>query len=78
MAEFDRGDGICCHLNQNLCSIYEQRPLICNVQKMYDLFFRTKMDEQAYIQENLKVCLKLAKETPEIKAKIESLYGQEV
>lgn len=35
----DRGDGICRYLVDNKCSIYENRPLICNSAKMYDLYF---------------------------------------
>jgi len=45
---------------------------------MYDLFFRTIMDERTFIQENLIACMKLAGGSPEIKSKIESLYRQEV
>lgn len=33
-----REDGACIYLNEdNGCSIYENRPLICNVEKMYRL-----------------------------------------
>lgn len=34
------GDGICIYLNGNLCSIYNDRPLICRVEKAYDFFSR--------------------------------------
>jgi Fe-S-cluster containining protein len=78
LAEFNRGDGVCCHLKNKLCDIYEQRPVICNVQIMYDSFFCTVMDEKTFIQKNLNACIKLAKGNPEIKSKIESVYRQEV
>jgi len=38
LAAFDRGDGVCIHLQGTLCDIYEQRPDICNVEKMYKTF----------------------------------------
>jgi len=86
LKEFDTGNGVCRYLKNDLCSIYEKRPLVCNVQKMYDLYFCKlhecklhlckEMDERAYIQENLKCCLKLAEGNPEIKAKLELIYRQ--
>jgi len=78
LAEYDRGDGVCRHLYNNLCDIYEQRPIICNVQTMYDSYFHTEMDEKTFIKENLIACMKLAEGYPEIKSKIESFYRQEV
>ena len=37
MAGFDRGDGACRHLgDDNLCGIYEDRPLICRVRGMWE------------------------------------------
>ena len=78
LAEFDRGDGVCRHLKDNLCDIYEHRPLICNVQSMYDSYYCTEMDEKTFIRENLIVCMRLAEGNPEIKSKIESFYWQEV
>lgn len=39
LAAYDRGDGVCRFLGQdNLCTIYDKRPDICNVAKMYSLF----------------------------------------
>ena len=78
LAKFDRGDGVCCHLKDKRCDIYQHRPTICNVELMYDLFFRTIMDEKTFIQENLIACMKLADGNPEVKSKIESIYRQEV
>lgn len=49
LAAFDRGDGVCIHLKDNLCSIYESRPDICNVEKMY-VFFKEQMSEEEYLQ----------------------------
>ena len=36
LKEFDSGNGKCVHLmDNNLCEIYDTRPDICNVSKMY-------------------------------------------
>lgn len=37
--EIDRGDGVCKFLTDNLCSIYDKRPLLCRVDESYELFF---------------------------------------
>lgn len=36
-ADLSRGDGVCRHLdeNTNLCRIYENRPLVCQVENYY-------------------------------------------
>ena len=40
MKSFDRGDGICKYLNENnLCSIYKERPNLCNGQYVYEHFY---------------------------------------
>jgi Fe-S-cluster containining protein len=75
LPEFNRGDGVCRHLINNLCEIYENRPLICNVQRMYDSFFRKSIDEKTFIQENIKACLKLAAGNTELISKLEAILG---
>ena len=61
LAAFDRGDGVCIHLKDNLCSIYESRPDICNVKKMYTLF-KELMSEEEYCKMMHDSCIVL-KET---------------
>lgn len=58
-AGLDRGDGVCKYLKDNLCSIYENRPLICRVDEMYDLYFQTQMDRKTFYQLNSTMCQKL-------------------
>lgn len=43
-SDLDRGDGICKYfdMDSKLCTIYEERPEKCNVDKMYNNFFRYK------------------------------------
>jgi Fe-S-cluster containining protein len=72
-AVYHNGDGVCRYLKNDLCSIYENRPEICNVERMYDAYFRKIMDEKTFIRTNLIVCLKLADGDFKRKAKIRKL-----
>ncbi len=58
LRDYDSGDGICKFLNQenNLCSIYENRPLICNVAAIYDEIFSAIYDEDEFLALNYHVC----------------------
>jgi Fe-S-cluster containining protein len=66
LAEFDRGDGICIHIKNNLCEVYANRPLVCNTEKMYKLYFKVTMTEKQYILNNLTICKKLAEDKNQI------------
>ena len=47
-AELDRGDGTCRYLAGNLCSIYENRPLLCRPLTEFNLpilFLGSRQDE---------------------------------
>ena len=50
--ELDRGDGICKYLSGNLCSIYENRPLLCRVDASYDAFFKDVFTLEIYYNLN--------------------------
>ena len=50
------GDGICRYLEGNLCSIYETRPILCQVDKSYDLYFKELMTRQEYEKLNYEAC----------------------
>ncbi|WII96191.1 YkgJ family cysteine cluster protein [Moraxella haemolytica] len=43
----DRGDGICQFLDTdtNLCQIYETRPLVCQVERYYQMHFPDAFSE---------------------------------
>lgn len=57
LAGFDRGDGVCIHLrDDNLCSIYDHRPEICNVELMYERYFSKKYSLDEFYAMNKKVC----------------------
>ncbi len=57
-SDLNRGDGICIHFNEKtkLCNIYDTRPDICNVDKLYQLLFVKKMPISEYYQLNYQVC----------------------
>mgnify|MGYP002801890523 FL=1 len=64
--ELDRGDGVCKYLSGNLCSIYENRPLLCRVDESYEAFFKGVMRRETYYKLNYDVCERLKKEEGEI------------
>lgn len=51
-------DGSCKYLdkNTNLCSIYDKRPIYCNVDEYYDLFLTNIMPREKYYEVNKEVC----------------------
>lgn len=55
--DFDDGNGVCIYLDKNtkLCSIYENRPLICDVKKGYTMF-ENLMSYEEYLVLNYKAC----------------------
>lgn len=55
----NRGDGVCKYLNGNLCSIYQDRPLLCRVDESYKMFFSEKFSLEEYYQLNKTICEKL-------------------
>lgn len=58
-AFLDRGDGICKYLKDNLCSIYEDRPLMCRVDTSYEVYFRDTYPIEEYYKLNYEICKKL-------------------
>ena len=60
-AELDRGDGICKHLKDNLCEIYAERPIFCNVEAYYDKNLSKIMTREEFYAMNYKICAELKK-----------------
>lgn len=57
LSKYDSGDGECKYLTKdNLCAIYESRPDICNVDKMYEIYFSNEMTKEAFYEKNLEGC----------------------
>lgn len=60
LADFNDGTGVCIHLtNDNQCDIYNERPIWCNVEKLYELAFKDKISEETWIEANTKICNQL-------------------
>ena len=54
-------NGICKYLNQstNLCSIYNRRPIFCNVEAFYEKFYSNKMTKEKFFNLNKRECKKI-------------------
>lgn len=57
----NRGDGVCIYLDEenNLCKIYKDRPLICNIDKAYNEYFKYIYSKEEYYKINKEVCISL-------------------
>ncbi|MFV5467750.1 YkgJ family cysteine cluster protein [Acinetobacter towneri] len=57
----DRGDGVCRYhdAQSNLCTIYENRPEICRIDKYYEKHFKSKMLWNDFVELNLIACKQL-------------------
>lgn len=62
-SELDRGDGVCKFFDEDTsyCSIYENRPLKCNVDALFEVYFSRKMTRKEYYDLNYKACCELRK-----------------
>lgn len=54
--ELDRGDGVCKYLVGNLCSVYDERPLLCRVDESYDVYFSKIYSKEEYYKLNAEAC----------------------
>lgn len=61
--KLDRGDGVCIHFDEQtkLCKIYENRPLICSVDRFYEEKMKETMTREVYYELNYKSCCALQK-----------------
>ena len=57
--ELDTGNGTCKYLVGNMCSIYNDRPLLCRIDESYETFFKDIMTLEEYYKLNYEVCNKL-------------------
>lgn len=58
-SQLDRGDGVCIYLKGNLCSIYEERPLLCRVDESYNVYLKETYSLETYYKLNYEGCKKL-------------------
>jgi Fe-S-cluster containining protein len=54
----DRGDGVCELFDEatKLCTVYEERPLLCNVDKAYSEYFKNLISLEEYHTANYNAC----------------------
>lgn len=63
LPQFDLGDGVCCHLGENnLCDIYDERPLICRVEDFWSRCLEGKVSKEDWYRINYDGCKKLQDE----------------
>lgn len=62
--ELDEGTGTCKYFDKHsrLCTIYNNRPDICNVDKAYELYFKKEYTREEYYTLNYEMCEKLKRE----------------
>ena len=65
----DRGDGTCRHLENNRCQIYENRPLLCRVDDMYEMF-SDMYDLETFYELNYQICKSLQREHNELQKRL--------
>lgn len=70
--EFDRGDTICKYLDEdtNKCTIYEQRPFICDTVRIYNKYFKDKYTPEEWNEINQRACESLNEQYTESKEKV--------
>jgi len=58
LERYDLGNGVCKYSDtiSNLCTIYENRPDICRVDKMFDLVYSKEFTQEEFYIGNAKVC----------------------
>ena len=58
LKEFDLGNGICKYFNciDNSCMVYDNRPDICSVDRMFEIEYNKYFTREEFYIENAKVC----------------------
>lgn len=69
LVKYDNGQGVCMYLIDNLCSIYEKRPLVCRVSDMYKVFFFKYFSKPEYYRLNMEMCRNLQQQIDSRKEK---------
>jgi Fe-S-cluster containining protein len=61
LKDFDLGNGTCKYFDNisSSCKIYEARPNICRIDKMYEIKYNNFFTKNDFYIENSKVCNKL-------------------
>lgn len=64
LKDFDLGNGICKYLDliSNDCTIYDSRPDICSIDKMFEKEYKTYFEKKEFYILNANVCNQLQEE----------------
>ena len=64
LKSFDLGNGVCKYFDnlKNECIIYDKRPDICKVEKMFELKYQDFFTKEAFYIENANICNMLQKQ----------------
>ena len=63
LSSYHTGDGVCVYSSdENLCTIYDIRPDICNVDRMYQKVYKNIMPRELYDEYNMQGCKLLKKQ----------------
>lgn len=59
--DLHNGDGICKYLNlsTNFCNIYESRPIMCNIELAYNIYFSNLYSKKEFYKLNSDMCFYL-------------------
>ena len=60
LSDYNKGNGVCRYLVNNLCCIYQNRPLFCNIEQMYLSIFKDTFTKQEFIKMNIEACIQIA------------------
>lgn len=62
--DLNDGTGTCIHYDKRsrCCRIYAKRPIKCNIQKAYEIYFKDKISYKDYLAANYVACRKLKEE----------------
>ena len=56
---YDDGNGVCIHLKDNKCDIYDIRPEICRVDVMYEKEYNNRYTREEFYSLNEQICQRL-------------------
>ena len=64
LKEFDLGNGICKYLDQitNICSVYDNRPDICSIDRMFEKEYKFYFSKDEFYLMNANACNRLQEE----------------
>lgn len=65
LREFDMGNGTCRYLDiiANSCTIYDTRPDICNIEKMFEKEYKAQFGKKEFYSLNASICNHLQQES---------------